>query len=277
MVTTNANYVAAMNREELLGAGDRNLAAVLRHLARTTPGAAIEDDRDVLLVSTSPTWPGPYHNAVIRLDGALSPAAVFGRAQAFFEPRCSGYCVWIAAHRDADLEEAALAAGYAQISAAGTPRMVLEHRLAPVPPPPGITLEEVHDDVDRLDFLTVTVAAYADAPLPPDAAAAQLASLDSLRGPGVRAVVARRAGRPLGAAMVVADEDVAGIQTVGTIPDARRQGLATACTAWAANAGFALGARVVVLEASDAGEPVYTRMGFVEISRYRWCLGPPGR
>jgi GNAT superfamily N-acetyltransferase len=277
MAATDANYVAAMDREDLLVAGDRNLAAVLRHLGRTTPGADVEDDGALLLISTSPTWPGPYHNAAIRLDNSVSPATVLERAEIFFEPRCSGYCVWIAAHRDADLERIALAAGYAQISATGTPRMVLQHRLAPVPPPPGIALDEVDDDADRLDFLTVTVAAYADAPLPPEAAAAQLASLDSLRGPGVRAVVARRQGRPVAAAMVVVNEDAASVQTVGTIPDARREGLATACTAWAVEAGFGLGAPVVVLEASDAGEPVYTRMGFVEISRYRWCLGPPGR
>ena len=42
---------------------------------------------------------------------------------------------------------------------------------------------------------------------------------------------------------------------------------------WAA--GFELGARAIVLEASEAGEPLYLRLGFVEVSRYRWCFGPP--
>jgi ribosomal protein S18 acetylase RimI-like enzyme len=68
---------------------------------------------------------------------------------------------------------------------------------------------------------------------------------------------------------------VAGIQLVGTIPGARGRGLGELCTRWAVNAGFELGARAIVLEASDAGEPLYLRLGFVEVSRYRWCFGPP--
>ena len=68
---------------------------------------------------------------------------------------------------------------------------------------------------------------------------------------------------------------MAGIQLVGTIPDARGRGLGELCTRWAVGVGFDLGASAVVLEASEAGEPLYLRLGFVEVSRYRWCFGPP--
>jgi len=47
------------------------------------------------------------------------------------------------------------------------------------------------------------------------------------------------------------------------------------CTRWAVGAGFDFGADAIVLEASEAGEPLYLRLGFVEVSRYRWCFGPP--
>jgi ribosomal protein S18 acetylase RimI-like enzyme len=72
-------------------------------------------------------------------------------------------------------------------------------------------------------------------------------------------------------------DDLAGIQLVGTVPAARRRGLGELCTRWAVRAGFELGATAAVLEASDMGAPLYRRMGFVERSRYRWCLGPPPR
>ena len=268
-----------MERAELLAYGDRNLVATLRHHARTAPGAHIEDDGRMVLVSASSTWPGPYHNGAFRLDRALAPGEVLARAERFFAGRCPAFCVWIAAHADLDLEEAAVAAGYAPITAEGVPRMALEHPLGPVTStaghPDGVTLAEVVDDAGRRDYLAVTVEAYAESFLPADVALTQLASLEAVRSPAVRSVVAYDRGRPVAGAMTVASERVAGIQLVGTVPDARGRGLGERCTRWAAGAGFESGAEAVVLEASEAGEPLYRRMGFVEVSRYRWCLGPP--
>jgi ribosomal protein S18 acetylase RimI-like enzyme len=264
-----------VDRGELLVQGDRNLAETLRLYARTAPQAAIEDDGRLLLVSTLRTWPAPYHNGCIRLDRSMAPAEVLARAEAFFAGRSPGFCVWIAAHADADLERHALEAGYAAVSATGAPRMALDHPIAAGSPPDTVSLDEVRDEAGRLDFLAVVVDAYADSFLPRDAAEAQLASLGAVCGPQVRSVVAREAGRPLATAMTVGSGPVAGVQLVGTIPEARRRGLGELCTRWAIGAGFEFGAQAVVLEASEAGEPIYRRLGFEEVSRYRWCLGPP--
>ena len=267
--------MGAVDRAALLDAGDRNLVATLSHFARSSPDAGLEDDGRLLLFSLSKAWPGPYHNGAVRIDGALPAGEVLARAQRFFDGRAPGFCVWIAAHADEHLEAEAAAAGYVAVSGDGTPRMALTERLGPAHPPAGVVLEEVVDGAGRRAFLDVTIDAYAESFLPPDAAEAMLGSVATLRGPCARAVVARAGGRPVAAAMVVASGDAASIQAVGTVHGARRQGLAELCTRWAVGAGFGLGARVVVLEASDAGAPLYRRMGFVEVSRYRWCLGPP--
>jgi GNAT superfamily N-acetyltransferase len=263
-----------MDRDELLAAGDHNLASTMRLYATTAPGAMLEDDGRLLLYSTSATWPGPYHNGAMRLDRSLAPDEVLARAAAFFASR-PGYCVWVAAHADTDLESSALDAGYVAISARGAPRLAIEHRLDPGVAPAGVTLDEVTDDAARRDYLDVTVEAFADDFLPRDAAEAQLGTMPAVCAPDVRAVVARQDGRPVSAAMVVGTGSVAGIQLVGTVPGARGRGLGELCTRWAVGAGFDLGARAVVLEASEAGEPLYLRLGFVEVSRYRWCYGPP--
>jgi ribosomal protein S18 acetylase RimI-like enzyme len=264
-----------VDRAALLDAGDRNLVATLSHFARTSPDAVWEHEGGLLLFSLSRTWPGPYHNGVVRIDPEVASDALLGRARAFFDGRAPGFCVWIAGHADLDLERHAVAAGYVAVAEPGTPRMALTGRLGAASAPPGVTLHEVEDEAGRREFLDVTIDAYAESFLPPDAAEAMLGSLATLRGPGARAVVARAGARPVAAAMTVVDGDTASIQSVGTVFGARRRGLAELCTRWAVEAAFDLGARVVVLEASEAGEPLYRRMGFVEVSRYRWCFGPP--
>jgi ribosomal protein S18 acetylase RimI-like enzyme len=264
-----------MERAELLAAGDRNLADVFRLMARTTPGAVLEDDGGVVLFSMLPTWPGPYTNGALRLQRSIAPEDVLARAAGFFDGRSFGYCVWIAAHADAALESAAVAAGLASISATGSPRLVVQQPLGPAEPPAGVTLVEVADDAGRLDYLAVTLAAYGPDLIPVEVAQAQLSSLDALAGPSVRAVVAYGQDGPAAAAMVVSGGGVASVQLVGTVPATRRRGLGELCTRWAVAAGFEGGAGAVVLEASEMGDPVYRAMGFVEVSRYRWCLGPP--
>lgn len=258
----------------MLAAADHNLARTLRHFALASDGAVVDED-GAFLVSLSPTWPGPYHNGVIRLDSRLAPASVLQRAQEFFAGRCTGFCIWIADHADADLEAAALATGYAGIDGAGAPRMVLDHPIPPPEPPPGVTLEEVVDGEGTADYLAVTVEAYADSFLPPDAARALVAGVPSLRAADARAVVAREHGAPVAAAMTVTDGAMASIQLVGTVPAARGRGLGELVTRWAVHSARALGASTVVLEASEQGQPVYRRMGFVAMSSYRWVFGPP--
>jgi len=261
--------------DELLAAGDRNLGAVLRHAAATTPDAAIDDDGRLVMVSTVPTWPGPYHNGCLRLDRTLPPSEALARADEFFTGRVRGYTVWIAAHADADLEEAAVGAGLTSLGDASAPRMAIDHLPAAPPVPAGVTLEEVVDEAGRQAYVDVTAVAYVDAFLPAEVVRVQLANLESLRADNVRAVVATDGDEPVAAAMVLASDGIASVQLVGTVPAARRRGLAEVVTQWTVQAGFDLGAEAVVLEASEMGEPVYRRMGFVELSRYRWCFGAP--
>jgi predicted GNAT family acetyltransferase len=59
------------------------------------------------------------------------------------------------------------------------------------------------------------------------------------------------------------------------MPDARGKGLAELCTRAVGNLAFDLGARVVVLQASVMGEPVYRRMGYREVTRYPYYLQLP--
>lgn len=79
--------------------------------------------------------------------------------------------------------------------------------------------------------------------------------------PGLRAYLGSVAGRPVATAMSVRTNDVVGVYSVATLPEARGHGYGTALT-WATLADADPGFRAAVLQASPMGRPVYERMGF---------------
>jgi ribosomal protein S18 acetylase RimI-like enzyme len=79
--------------------------------------------------------------------------------------------------------------------------------------------------------------------------------------------VAYRDGVPVSTALTILSGEGAGVYWVGTTSDARRSGLGEICTRLATNAGFAHGARVVTLQASPFGEPIYQRLGYQSYDR----------
>src|SRR5207253_2758901 len=124
-------------------------------------------------------------------------------ANEFFRARDLAYCVWIGAHADGDLEAACVGAGLATITESGSPHMIIEHRLPNAVAEPPVTMREVADDSGREAFVAVTGRAYASMGTPAAVATATFARLESLAGPGVRAVVAWDGDEPVSAAMVV--------------------------------------------------------------------------
>jgi ribosomal protein S18 acetylase RimI-like enzyme len=148
------------------------------------------------------------------------------------------------------------------------PGMVLERRLPDASPPPGVTLHRVDTPDDAVAFADVQGRAYATYGMPLDVTPLALGHLDVLRAPHIVTWLARQGGAPVAGAMVILSHGIAGIYWVGTVPEARGRGLAELVTRAAGNTGFDLGAPFVVLQASEMGDPVYRRMGYVEITRY---------
>src|SRR5437867_11952 len=105
-----------MRPSRWLAPSDRNVAAVLRHFTRHTPGGELLEDDGVLLVAGSRVWPAPYHDAVLRTDRDVAPTDVLERAGAFFRARELAYCVWVGDHGDADLQAACVGAGLRAIT-----------------------------------------------------------------------------------------------------------------------------------------------------------------
>jgi GNAT superfamily N-acetyltransferase len=253
---------------ELIHLSDLSYAEALRELTRRAGGAV--HDEDGLMLFAGPHPLPVLANGVMRAEPRLSAPEALARARDFFAPRRRGYSVLVRAHADGDLHEAAAAAGLRLFGE--PPGMVLDHRLPDAAPPPGVTLARVETAEDVAAFADVQARAWATYGMPLDVAPASLGRLEVVAAPHVVSVLARAEGVPVAGAMTIVTHGVAGVYWVGTVPEARGRGLAALCTRAAGNAGFDLGARVAALQASPMGEPVYRRMGYVEVTRYPYFV-----
>jgi ribosomal protein S18 acetylase RimI-like enzyme len=252
-------------RQELIELSDLNFAEATRELARRA-GGAVHDEDGLLLFAGNHPLPVLVNGAFRTGPQACGASDVVARANAFFAPRGRGYSVLCRAHLDADLASAAAAAGMAQFG--DSPAMVLEQRLPDVTPPAGVVVRRVESEADASAFGDVMGLAYGTYGMPVECGPALVGTLDVLRAPHIVSFVAEVDGKIAAGAMVIVTHGVAGVYWVGTHPDARGKGLAELCTRAAGNAGFDLGARIAGLQASVMGEPIYRRMGYVEVTRY---------
>jgi GNAT superfamily N-acetyltransferase len=253
---------------DLIELSDLNYAEALRELTRRSGGAVHEED-GLLLFAGMHRLPVMV-NGAMRTDGRLPAADVVVRAREFFAARRRGYSIVVRAHADADLQEAAGAAGLASLGE--PPGMVLERRMPDPTLPPGVTLRRVVTAEDVAAFVDVMVAAWGTYGMPADVAPATLGHREVLIAPHIVSFLALLEGRPVAGAMVIVTHGVAGVYWVGTVPDARGRGLGEVVTRAAGNAGFDLGARIAALQASPMGEPVYRRMGYIEVTRYPYLV-----
>ncbi len=260
-----------MTREELIELSDLNLAEANREFARRAGGAVLDEDGLVL-------WAGGHElpvlaNGLLRTgtEAGLAAADVLDHARNFFGRRQRGFTVILREHADDDLLKAVVGDGLVEV---GTmPAMVLDHRLPDADPPPGITVRTIETERDVEGFAHVMGAAYATYGMPEGVTPALFPNRATLVAPHMAAFLAfLEDGTPAAGAMTIVSHGVAGIYWVGTIPEARGLGLAELCTRVAGNAGFELGGRIISLQASVMGEPIYRRMGYVEITRYPYYV-----
>ena len=254
---------------------DANLVESLREAARWQRGARLYEGDGLLIARGSTDFPVGLSNAALRLDPSVPADEVIARARAHFEGR--SFTLWVRGAPDADLEVAAKSAKLLPISDVPSPWMVLRKPLPDPAPPRGVRVELVRDVSQIRDVVAVSQAAWAPAGLPPAETASLLARADRMLAPHLVWSLVWQGDCPAACAMSLCSHGVAGIYWVGTVPDARRRGLAEIATRAAGNAGFERGMRVAALQASAMGYPVYQRMGYETVASTRWYLARPTR
>ena len=93
--------------------------------------------------------------------------------------------------------------------------------------------------------------------------------------PGVRFYVGYVGGEPVATGVGIATGRTIGVYNIATVEGARRRGYGAAMTVRAALDGRAAGCDVAALQASEMGRPIYERLGYRTVVRYRAFVDPP--
>ena len=205
--------------------------------------------------------PSRYLRVAIRLGGTVDGAGAVRRAEEFFAASEGDHIVLVREPADADLANAACAAGY---TPAWTERpMALQGPPEPSPLAGDIDVRAVSTTEEVLAYGRVVADANDD---PGERERAGLLFRDqTILAPHIAAFVAYVDDAPAACAMTLVSHGVAGVFYVATVENARRRGLGDALTRMAARAGFALGARAAWLGASEMGADLYRRIGFSDL------------
>src|SRR3954469_24652978 len=227
-----------------------------REMVRWSGGRIVEE-RGVLLVS----GPSRYLRGAMRTGPDVDGAAVVERATDFFAAEPTGFIVLARRADDADIERAALAAGF---RAGWTERpMAINSPPAPGAVRDGIEVRAVADATAVADYGRVVAAANDD---PGERERAPLLFHDeTLVAPHIAAFVAYLGADPVACAMTLVSHRVAGVFYVATVEHARRRGLGDALTRLAARAGLEMAADVAWVGASEMGAAPYRRIGFEDL------------
>ncbi|EFH83535.1 GNAT family N-acetyltransferase [Ktedonobacter racemifer] len=133
--------------------------------------------------------------------------------------------------------------------------------------PTGVTLERI-DATESLQLGVQTIAAG----MPwPDAGRDYIMDVVRKHGfvahPSVRYYLARLNGQPVATSILYLASGVAGLYCVATVPSARGRGIGRAISHLPLLDARDMGYRVAILQATEKGERIYSRLGFHEVCR----------
>ncbi len=260
-----------MNESDLLLLADLNRTEYWCQSLNWIPGTEVFKNEEAVFINSAVDFAGCN---VVLTQSAGTPE-VISRSQEFFKGRRRYFALLLRKHTDEEAIQFCVRSKMLQIS--NNPGMALDQPVSKAGLPEGAELRWVTDEAGLRDFQQITAEAYQDLGLPAEITAKYFALPERVLSPhSIWAVVYYR-GEPASAAMAILSHGIAGIYWVGSARKARGLGLAAYCTQEVGNASFDLGARKVILQASQFGEPVYRKLGYREITRYPWfiCSGQP--
>lgn len=262
---------------ELARLTEANLEALMLALSRSPDAETIATAAGTWY--SNPAIISPMFNGVVRASCAPEQAGeLIDQALAYFTQRGRPLAFWWVgpSARPADLGARLLARGFAPFEV-DAPSMACDLHALPerAETPAGYALEIVRDAESAQAWADTFNAIYATPQFAGQAWADAIAHFGYGAAP-FQMYLGRLDGRPVATNILFCGAGVASVFGVGTLPEARGQGIGAAITLQPYLDARAQGYHTGVLFATEAGLPVYRRLGFAEvgsISRYLWRAG----
>lgn len=217
--------------------------------------------------------PIDYHNAVVRAD--LSPEeaddAILASREKMRELDVPGSWHVGPSTRPADLGERLVAHGFEYAGDDIGMAVDLPDLLETVPD--GFVVERVRDEAGLSAWVKTLGSGFGEGTVEAEWVGEMYRRLGYGDGSSWRHYLGRLGGVPVATATLFLGAGVAGIYFVFTAERARRRGIGAAITLAALREAWDLGYGIGVLGSSQAGYPVYRRLGFEEFCRigiYEW-------
>jgi GNAT superfamily N-acetyltransferase len=261
-VTSDLTQTWPVTDDGVLAAADRNMVTAWLGIVSVAPSPGIAEEDGLLLLRSG--VPVSLFNPAFVTAAPADPAATVDKIVEHYKAHALPFVLYFRDEVAPNVAGPAEAAGL--VEHFRPPLMVLD-------PIPGEAAQAKPDnlristlDESNLDgYGSVLSEGFG---MPRDIVE-QILGTSLLRVDGLTGFLGTIDGEPVGTSGLFDAHGLAGVYNVATVPAARGKGVGAALTWAAALAGAATGASVSVLQASEAGMPVYERMGYRTATRYR--------
>ena len=263
--------MVSMKESELLTLADLNLIEFWRESSKWIPHTEILETHETVFIDAGIDFPGCSLVFNLSQEAVEQPAEFLARSKAFFSGRKRGFSLVLRGHRDQGIiqycKDQKLFLVGDQLG------MVLEGEAKGGEAPAGAELRWVNSAGELQDFKMVAAESFMDLAFPHEVSESYFAHAERVLSPFCIFATVYYDREPACCAMAMLSHGIAGVYWVGTLKKARGKGLAKYCVQEVSNAAIDLGARMVVLQASEFGKHVYPKIGYREFSTYPHFIG----
>lgn len=245
---------------------DENLADSIRQQVKTLENVKIYETENYMIYSIGVETTDAHLNGALCLNDEYAEE-MLEMADDFFSNLNLSYTVWVRDHADHKLEELLKSRGLKARREPGSAVMTIRNRLKSVDLAEGYKVKGVNSRSTIEDFAEVVKQAFDKTQEEVD----MMYQTDEtiIDENALAFVIYDDNNRAVASALTIISDEVAGIYWIGVLEEARGKGLGSYITQVSTNAGFDSGKDLVILQASEVGEKVYTKLGYETVTRYR--------
>lgn len=255
-----------MKIERVSEKADENLIKAIKSRAEVLPEAEVIENSRYIIFTIGKDSEDGHLNGAICLDDSYAEESIKA-AENYFSSIERNYVFWVRGSENKRLESLLRQNGHLPKREPGSAAMVIDRKIEGVELNPGYSLKQVDTDSDRLEFARVVSESFEKEV---ELAEHMFGKMETLKSQDIIAYLVYDGEKAVASALTVISGEMAGIYWVGVVKDKRREGLGAYIVQAATNKGFEGGAKAVILQASEAGEHLYKKLGYTTFKHYRW-------